>query len=70
MYSILLYCTQIANRGRPNVEDKQMRKSFVQCETRKQAETECPWASKIEKVEGGYMCFESISDYETWKNQK
>lgn len=47
-----------------------MRKSFVQCKTRKQAADECPWASKIVKVEGGYMCFESISDYETWQAQK
>ena len=28
------------------------------------------WASKIVKVEGGYMAFESWTDYQTWKNQK
>lgn len=30
----------------------------------------CPWASRISKVVGGFMCFESVADYETWKNQK
>lgn len=29
-----------------------------------------PWASKIVRVCGGYMAFESWTDYETWKNQK
>jgi hypothetical protein len=47
-----------------------MRTQFVQTESRKQAAAECPWAAKIVKVEGGYRCFESISDYETWRNQK
>ncbi len=28
------------------------------------------WAAKIVKVEGGYMAFESIDDFTTWKNQK
>ena len=23
----------------------------------------------IKKVEGGYMCFEFVTDYEIWKNQ-
>jgi len=35
-----------------------------------QAKKLCPWASKIAKVIGGYACFESITDYEIWKNQK
>ena len=30
----------------------------------------CPWACKTVKVEGGYMCFESHADFETWKDQK
>lgn len=46
-----------------------MRKKFIQCENRKQAVKECPWASMIVLVVGGYMCFESITDYEVWKNQ-
>lgn len=47
-----------------------MRTQFVECESRKEAENECPWSSKIVKVFGGCMCFESVDDYETWKNQK
>jgi hypothetical protein len=47
-----------------------MKTQFVQTPNRKQAEKECPWAAKIAKVEGGYMCFESINDYETWRRQK
>ena len=29
-----------------------------------------PWACKIVKVDGGYMAFESIVDYDTWRKQK
>jgi len=47
-----------------------MKKQFVECDYRYQAEKECPWASKITKVVGGYMCFEIIEDYEIWNNQK
>ena len=46
-----------------------MRKAFVDG-TRYQARKVCPWACKISKVEGGYMAFESLDDYRTWKNQK
>lgn len=47
-----------------------MRTTFVETDSREVAKKECPWAAKIVKVEGGYMCFESITDYNTWKNQK
>lgn len=47
-----------------------MRTKFVACKTRKQASNECQWASKIVKVCEGYMCFESVADCNTWKNQK
>jgi len=47
-----------------------MRKEFIETENRKEAKEECTWASKIVKVVGGYWCFESISDYEIWNNQK
>jgi hypothetical protein len=30
----------------------------------------CPWACKVIKVYGGFMCFESWTDYEIWLNQK
>jgi hypothetical protein len=29
-----------------------------------------PWAAKKARVEGGYYAFASLSDWETWKNQK
>ena len=29
-----------------------------------------PWAAIIDRVEGGYIVFESVADYETWKNQQ
>jgi hypothetical protein len=38
--------------------------------TRAAAVKQMPWATKVVKVCGGYMGFESISDYETWKRQK
>ena len=47
-----------------------MRQEFVKTKTRKKASDQCPWASKIVKVVDGYMCFESITDYDTWCNQK
>ena len=47
-----------------------MRTTFIQVETKKEAENECSWAEKIVKVCGGYMCFESADDYRKWKNQK
>lgn len=47
-----------------------MRTQFVECKSRKEAENECPWSSKIAKVCGGYMCFESVNDYDIWDNQK
>ena len=47
-----------------------MRKEFLEVNTRKEALKEAPWAAKIIKVVGGYMAFESLQDYETWKNQK
>ena len=49
---------------------KKMRTEYVECKYRYQAEKECPWASKIAKCGDGYMCFESWTDYEIWKNQK
>jgi hypothetical protein len=28
-----------------------------------------PWAAKVAKVEGGYMAFESLTDYAQWRKQ-
>lgn len=47
-----------------------MRQQFVDCKYRYQALKECPWASRVSKVCGGFMCFESITDFLTWKRQK
>ena len=47
-----------------------MRQQFVQVKTAEQARRECPWAEKVVKADGGYWCFESAQDYETWRKQK
>jgi hypothetical protein len=47
-----------------------MRTQFVQTASRAAAKSACPWASKIVKVDGGYMCFESVADYATWRKQQ
>ena len=47
-----------------------MRIEFTQVETRYRARKECPWASVITRVIGGYICFESKQDYKIWKKQK
>ena len=47
-----------------------MRTQTVECKTLKQAQKICPWACRFAKVVDGYKCFESISDYEIWINQK
>jgi len=46
-----------------------MRTEFIETESRYQAKKACPWAAIVTKVVGGYKCFESYTDYETWKNQ-
>ena len=47
-----------------------MRIQFCEVKTRYSARKECPWASRITKCVDGFMCFESISDYKVWNNQK
>lgn len=52
-----------------------MRTAFYVCyehnrKNRKKAIKEMPYASKVIAVVGGYLGFESWSDYEIWKNQK
>lgn len=47
-----------------------MRTETVECKHRSTAKRRCPWAAVIAKVEGGFMCFESVDDYRTWKNQR
>ena len=45
-------------------------KMFVANENRKQVVAAHPEAAKIVKVCGGYMVFETMDDYATWKKQK
>ena len=47
-----------------------MKKQTVETTSRAAAVKAMPWAAKVVKVCGGYMGFESLSDYETWKRQK
>lgn len=47
-----------------------MKVEFVACKTRKTAVRRCPWAARIVKVQGGYRCFESVTDHAIWRNQK
>ena len=49
---------------------KNMRTEFIETESRYKAKQYCPWAMIAAKVCGGFMCFESSTDYKTWKNQK
>lgn len=47
-----------------------MRIKFEQCKTYATARRRNPWTNFITKVCGGFMCFESWSDFHTFKNQK
>ena len=48
-----------------------MRTMFIQTTTKYRAKKLCPFTpSIIATVCGGFMCFESCSDYHIWKNQK
>ena len=47
-----------------------MRTQFVQTNSRACAKSNCAWAAKVVKVDGGYMCFEGVDDYNTWRRQK
>lgn len=47
-----------------------MRQQIVETTSRAAAVKAMPWAARIVKVCGGYMGFESLSDYETWMRQK
>ena len=47
-----------------------MRTTFGSWKNRYYAKKDCPWACRIIKVDGGYVCFESEENYMIWKNQK
>jgi len=47
-----------------------MRTQMIDCKSRSTAKRLAPWAAVLARVAGGYMAFESINDYRTWRNQK
>jgi hypothetical protein len=47
-----------------------MRSQIVWFKTKQEALAECPWATECFEVVGGWICFESVQDAETWSNQK
>jgi len=47
-----------------------MQTQFIAAKTAAEARKLAPWAAKVAKVDGGYMAFESLDDYATWKAQK
>lgn len=47
-----------------------MRTETINAKTAAEAKKQAPWAAKVVKIEGGYKAFESVSDWQTWKNQK
>ncbi|WP_163056815.1 hypothetical protein [Acidithiobacillus ferrooxidans] len=48
-----------------------MRKeTFTGSVSRYFVQRQCPWATKVVKVSGGYKAFESIEDWKVWKKQR
>lgn len=47
-----------------------MKTETITAKSAAEARKIAPWAAKIVKVEGGYMAFESVAAYRTWKGQK
>ena len=47
-----------------------MTTEFCAVATKEDAEEIMPWAVVIVEVDGGYMGFTQLADYEIWKNQQ
>ena len=47
-----------------------MASRFIQANSKREAFDRAPDAVMLIKVCGGYMAFDSIDDYETWRKQK
>lgn len=47
-----------------------MASRFIHANSKREAYDMAPDAAKLIKVCGGYMAFDSIEDYETWRRQK
>lgn len=44
-----------------------MRHKFINVCCRKTAIRRAPWACRVTKVSTGYLAFESVVDYDTWR---
>ena len=42
---------------------------FIEAENREEAEEQAEGAAVVVEVEGGYMAFDTATDYHTWQNQ-
>ena len=42
---------------------------FIEGQTRKEVSNQYPGATKILKVQGGYLVFFTHTDFEIWRNQ-
>jgi hypothetical protein len=47
-----------------------MRTEMIEAKSAKAARKAAPWAAKVVKVQGGYIAFASVADYETWRRQR
>lgn len=47
-----------------------MRTEFIECADYRTAYRRAPWASRVMKVSGGFIAYESITDYDNAKRQK
>ena len=47
-----------------------MRIMSIDVATLEEAENIATWAAEIVEVEGGYLAFESVDDYDTWLKQQ
>ena len=52
------------------MEDIAMRMALIEASSWREAVRLAPWAAKFARVEGGYMAFESLGDYQVWRGQK
>ena len=46
-----------------------MRQQFHPVGSYRTARKLCPWAAIIARVENGFIAFESVRDYRTWRRQ-
>jgi hypothetical protein len=47
-----------------------MRVKVIVCKSRETAKKRAPWAAKLVKMIGGFVAFESMTDYDNWKRQR